>query len=59
MQTCAQLLNKKSTQHALIKAVENREKSCFVFLDFAKVHDTVNHDILFKKLKIMAFLAHH
>ena len=48
----------KSTKHAIldlhtnmIKAVESREKSCSIFLDFAKAFDTVNHDILLEKLK--------
>ena len=48
----------KSTKHAIldlhtniIKEVESREKSCSIFLDFAKVFDTVNHHILLEKLK--------
>ena len=34
----------------LTNAVENRKKSCSTFLDFTKAIDTVNHDILLKKL---------
>ena len=34
----------------MMKAFENREKSCSIFLDIANVFDTVNHDIL-EKLK--------
>ena len=48
----------KSTEHAIldlhtniIKAVESTEKSCSIFLDFAKAFDTINHDILLEKLK--------
>ena len=48
----------KSTEHAIldlhtniIKAVESREKSCSILLDFAKAFDTVNRDIILEKLK--------
>lgn len=47
-----------STEHAIldlyskiVSAIENKEKSCSIFLDFAKAFDTVNHDILIKKLE--------
>ena len=49
---------RKSTDHAIldlhtniVKAIENREKSCSIFPDFTKAFDMVNHDILLKKLK--------
>ena len=48
----------KSTEHAIldlhsniIKAIETKEKTCVIFLDFAKTFDTVNHQILIKKLE--------
>ena len=49
--------NSHSTNHALIsiieeakKSLDNNEYSCGVFLDFQKAFDTVNHEILLKKL---------
>ena len=32
-------------------AIDNRSTSCGIFLDFSKAFDTVNHDILVKKLE--------
>ena len=49
--------NSHSTNHALIsitekirESLDNNEYSCGVFLDFQKAFDTVNHNILLKKL---------
>ena len=48
---------KYSTNHALLSIVEhirdnldNKTFSCGVFIDLEKAFDTVNHDILLKKL---------
>ena len=54
---------KHSTEHALINLTEqikksldtighseNRKYACGVFVDFQKAFDTVNHEILLKKL---------
>ena len=48
----------KSTEYAaidlyanIIKATEEDEKTCAIFLDFPEDYDTVNHDILLRKLE--------
>ena len=48
---------KHSTNHALIsisesirEAIDNNKHVCGIFVDFQKAFDTVNHDILLKKL---------
>ena len=47
-----------STNHALIeitektrKALDSREFACSIFVDLQKAFDTVNHEILLKKLE--------
>ena len=47
----------KSTEHAIldlysniIKGIENHEKTACIFLEFPKALDTINHEILLKKL---------
>ena len=57
LQTVFGLQKDKSTDHAvldlhikIIKLTEKHEKTCFIFLDFAKEFDTGNHDILLSKL---------
>ena len=47
----------KSTEHSIldlysniIKGIENHEKTACIFLEFPKALDTINHEILLKKL---------
>ena len=36
---------------SILKALEKKEKACFIFLDFAKAFDMVNYEILLTKLE--------
>ena len=41
--------------HKILKGFENALRSCMILIDFQKAFNTINHDILLRKLSIIVF----
>ena len=54
--SCNQPLRQDTTETALIN-MDNDEVTGFVFIDFRKAFDVIDHELLLKKLSIYSFFC--